>query len=405
VPYPALQSADFRRLLLAALGSALGSQMSVFALGMALYLATGSVASLAGLWAVRVTSRLVVQPFTGALADRWDRRRLLIGGYVLSGLVSASFALVMITPWLVYPLVFLAQSLEGLVGPALGAVVPRILPKSSLVSANALLALGQQVMGALGPALAGLLYAHLGPLPLFLFDGLSFWAVALAVWTLPAEVGAVPVESSVSLFAEVREGFFYALRDRAVLLLLGLSFLVSLFWRTVEIAAVPLALREASLGTEGLGLFFSSLALGGTLASAWLGAQARSVPGFSRIALFYSLVGLPFLLSAGRTEGWVWVLAFFLSGAAFSVVSAFANAYFQARVPGAFWGGCWGSCGWPWRSACCPYSLASSPLPARLGLPGSCRLRRRFCFLVRRWARLLAGAWTCARSRGLRFLA
>ncbi len=344
--------------------------MSVFALGVALYLATGSVASLAGLWAVRVASRLVVQPFTGALADRWDRRRLLIGGYVLSGLVSASFALVMITPWLVYPLVFLAQSLEGLVGPALGAVVPRILPRSSLVSANALLALGQQVMGALGPALTGLLYAYLGPLPLFLFDGLSFWAVALAVWTLPAEVGAVPVGSSVSLFAEVREGFFYALRDRAVLLLLGLSFLVSLFWRTVEIAAVPLALREASLGTEGLGLFFSSLALGGTLASAWLGARARTVPRLSWIALFYGLVGLPFLMSAGRTEGGVWVLAFFLSGAAFSLASVFANAYLQARVPAAFLGRVLGLVRMALALGVLPVLVGIEPLTRALGAAG-----------------------------------
>ena len=368
--YPALQSADFRRLFLAALGSALGSQMSVFALGVALYLATGSVASLAGLWAVRVASRLFVQPFTGALADRWDRRRLLIGGYLLSGLISASFALVMVSPFFAYPLVFLAQSLEGLVGPALGAVVPRILPKSSLVSANALLALGQQIMGAMGPALAGLLYAHLGPVLLFLFDGLSFWAVALVVWTLPAEVGAIPAGSSTSFLTEVREGFLYALRDWAVLHLLGLSFLVSLFWRTVEIAAVPLALREASLGTEGLGLFFSSLALGGTLASAWLGARARAVPGLSRIALFYGLVGLPFLLSAGRAEGWAWVLAFFLSGAAFSVANAFANAYLQARVPAAFLGRVLGLVRMSLALGVLPVLVGIEPLTCALGAAG-----------------------------------
>ncbi len=370
IRHPALQNAAFRRLFLAALGSALGSQMSVFSLGVALYLATGSVAALAGLWAVRVASRLLVQPFTGALADRWDRRRILIGGYVLSGLVSAAFALVLFAPLLVYPLVFLAQSLEGLVGPALGAMVPRILRKSMLISANALLVLGQQVMSALGPALAGLLYARLGPAPLFLLDGLSFLGVALAVWTLPIGVGDLPGKPAFSLLIGVREGFGYARRDRAVLSLLGLSFLASLFWRTVEIAAVPLALRETSLGTGGLGLLFSSLALGGSLASAWLGVRARAVPRLSRIVLSYGLVGVPFLLSAGWSQSWVWVLAFFFSGTAFSVASALASAYLQAYVPAALLGRVLGLMRMALALGVLPVLVGIGPLTRALGAAG-----------------------------------
>lgn len=77
--YPALAHPSYVRLLWATAFSSLGSQFTVLALSVAVYSATGSVASLAGIWAVRVASRLLLQPFTGALADRWDRRRTLVG--------------------------------------------------------------------------------------------------------------------------------------------------------------------------------------------------------------------------------------------------------------------------------------------------------------------------------------
>ncbi|RIH90443.1 H+ Antiporter protein [Calidithermus terrae] len=105
--YPALEHPLYVRLLWATAFSSLGSQFTVLALSVAVFTATGSVASLAGVWAVRVASRLLLQPFTGALADRWDRRRALVGGYLLSALLSASLVLVLLEPLLVYPLVFL----------------------------------------------------------------------------------------------------------------------------------------------------------------------------------------------------------------------------------------------------------------------------------------------------------
>jgi MFS family permease len=144
----------------------------------AVFSTTGSVASLAGIWAVRVASRLLIQPFTGALANRWDRRRTLVGGYLLSALLSASLVLVLLEPLLVYPLVFLIQTVEGLVSPTMAAVVPSLVPKEALVSANALRVVLGKVTASLGPALAGLLYGLVGPVWLFLFDALTFAAGA-----------------------------------------------------------------------------------------------------------------------------------------------------------------------------------------------------------------------------------
>lgn len=161
--HPALAYPHYVRLVLALGLSGLGSQFTVLALSLAVYAATGSVESLAGLWAVRVAFRLVVQPFTGALADRWDKRRVLFWGYLGSAALSASLAMVAVAPLAVCPIVFVIQSAEGLVGPALLATIPGIVPKEALVSANALRVVVGRTASSLGPALAGLFTLGWGP--------------------------------------------------------------------------------------------------------------------------------------------------------------------------------------------------------------------------------------------------
>jgi len=115
-----------------------------------------------------------------------------VGGYLLSALLSASLVLVLLEPLLVYPLVFLIQSVEGLVSPTMAAVVPSLVPKEALVSANALRVVLSKVTASLGPALAGLLYALVGPVWLFVFDALTFAAVAYAAYGPPAALGMAP---------------------------------------------------------------------------------------------------------------------------------------------------------------------------------------------------------------------
>lgn len=332
--YPALEHPRYVRLLGATALSSLGSQFTVLALSVAVFSATGSAASLAGIWAVRVASRLLIQPFTGALADRWDRRQILVGGYLLSALLSASLALVLIEPWLVYPLVFLIQSLEGLVSPTLAAVVPSLVPKEALVSANALRVVLTKVTASLGPALAGLLYSLVGPVWLFIFDALTFAGVAYAVLGL----GAAPSRRGGSVWAEAAEGVRFALTNRTVVIILALSMLTSLFWRVVEIVMVPISLEVAQIGATGLGLLYTSLTLGGVVGVATLGALNKGIPGLAWVVLLNTLLALPMLLGATFPTFAMLLAVFFLSGILFDISGVATQSLLQAVVPKPFLG-------------------------------------------------------------------
>lgn len=336
--YPALEHPLYVRLLGATALSSLGSQFTVLALSVAVFSATGSVASLAGIWAVRVASRLLIQPFTGALADRWDRRQILVGGYLLSALLSASLVLVLIEPLLVYPLVFLIQSVEGLVSPTMAAVVPSLVPKEVLVSANALRVVLTKVTASLGPALAGLLYSLVGPVWLFIFDALTFAGVAYAVLGLPSALGAVPSRRGGSVWAEAAEGVRFALTNRTVVIILALSMLTSLFWRVVEIVMVPISLEVAQIGATGLGLLYTSLTLGGVVGVATLGALNKGIPGLAWVVLLNTLLALPMLLGATFPTFAMLLAVFFLSGILFDISGVATQSLLQAVVPKPFLG-------------------------------------------------------------------
>ena len=336
--YPALEHSPYTRLLWATALSSLGSQFTVLALSVAVFSATGSVASLAGIWAVRVASRLLLQPFTGALADRWDRRQTLVGGYLLSALLSASLVLVLLEPRLVYPLVFLIQTVEGLVSPSMAAVVPSLVPKEALVSANALRVVLSKVTASLGPALAGLLYGLVGPVWLFVFDALTFAAVAYAAHGLPAALGMAPPRQGSTLWAEAAAGLRLAVTYKTVLTIMLLSMLTSLFWRVVEIVMVPISLEVAQIGAAGLGLLYTSLTLGGVVGVAALGGLKKGIPSLPLVVLLNTLLAAPMLLGATFPTFPVLLLVFFLSGILFDISGVATQSLLQATVPKAFLG-------------------------------------------------------------------
>ncbi len=285
-----------------------------------------------------MASRLLIQPFTGALADRWDRRQTLVGGYLLSALLSASLILVLIEPLLVYPLVFLIQTVEGLVSPTMAAVVPSLVPKEALVSANALRVVLSKVTASLGPALAGLLYGLVGPVWLFIFDALTFAGVAYAVLGLPSALVTVPSRRGASVWAEAAEGVRFAVTRRTVVIILALSMLTSLFWRVVEIVMVPISLEVAQIGAAGLGLLYTSLTLGGVVGVAALGGLKKGIPSLPLVVLLNTLLALPMLLGSTFPTFPVLLAVFFLSGILFDISGVATQSLLQATVPRLFLG-------------------------------------------------------------------
>lgn len=161
----ALRVRDFRYLWAAGAAGGLGSSMLVVAIPAHVYAVTGSVLATGVTLAFEHLPSLLLGPVSGVLADRWDRRRLMIATNLVHAL-AISVVLLARTPetiWLVYVAVLGQGVASVFFRPAARAQIPSVVGTGpTLTSANAVSAVTTGVVGLAGPPLGGLLFATSG---------------------------------------------------------------------------------------------------------------------------------------------------------------------------------------------------------------------------------------------------
>src|ERR1700733_9418254 len=167
-----------------------GSVMTAFAVSLQVYDLTRSSAAVGGIGAATLVPLLLVTVPGGALADRLDRRRLVLASTVGQAVVSAVlFALAAFggaSVWALYALVAAGSALSAVNAPAWQTFIPRLVPRAQLAAAMALNRIIFQVVMIAGPSLAGLAVAWAGLRGCYLADVASSAGALWGVGRLPA---------------------------------------------------------------------------------------------------------------------------------------------------------------------------------------------------------------------------
>ena len=177
----------FRRLWAAELISQIGDWFSLVAVSvLSLYAPGGGVMVLATALAAHLLPQTFAAPFGGWIADRFDKRRVLIGSALLEGVLTIAmiFAAAMAAILLLQALVVVRSAAASAREPAAGAALPRLVEPSELRSANALNALTWSVSFAVGMALGGVA-TTIGPAFALAIDAGTFALAALILIGLP----------------------------------------------------------------------------------------------------------------------------------------------------------------------------------------------------------------------------
>jgi MFS family permease len=319
--------------------SLVGSGLTGFALAVWIFQETGQATPFALTILFSNLPRLLLSPFAGVLADRWNRRSLMILADVGSGFVTLGVLLLLLTGvlqvWHIYLIATLYSIFSAFQEPAYAASVTMLVPKQELGRANGLIQIGQSLEMLVTPLLAGVLYGLIGFRGVVLIDALTF---LFAVGTLllvripqPAAAGD-PAQTTArpSFLADALFGWHY-LRARAGLFGLLLYFaLVNFFANLAAVLLGPMLLSfstTAALGVAqtagGLGMLIGSIGI-----SAWGGPRRRmpAVIGFIALGSFgLFIVGL---------KAAVWVVALGLFILMFSVpfAAGMSAAVFQSKV-------------------------------------------------------------------------
>jgi len=280
-----LRSAPFRRYLLGQLPSLTGSWAQVVALSW--WVESHDPKALGWVVALQFLPSLVLGPWFGVVADRHNRRRLLMLAECGLGLVAAGYALASLTGVLTLPVICVLATAWGVINaldtPARRALVPALVPPYQAASAAALTGTVLLVGMAAGSALGGALVASAGVTAAFAVNAATFLADVAVLGTIRA--GKSPQVRRAP--GQIREGLFYVAHTQELRVpLLTLALIATLAF-TMQVSVPALVHQSFAGGPAQLGAALTILAAGsltGTLVRAASGMPGpRALPSATAI--------------------------------------------------------------------------------------------------------------------------
>ena len=255
---PLAENRDFKVLLSSQAVSALGDAVSFTALPLLVLALTGSGLAMGAVGALQTLPDLVFGMVAGALADRSDRKRMMFladaGRAVLTAAIPLSVALGGPTMTVIVLVAAPISILRTLFLAGYTASVPALVGRSQIARANSVFEAIYSVGFILGPAIAGLLSASIGPGQTLAIDAVSFGLSALALFFVKRDLRAPVDRARSSIAADIREGIAFIANH-------PLLRSIILFWGLVSITTAPLVTALAVHVTRDLGLDDSILGL------------------------------------------------------------------------------------------------------------------------------------------------
>jgi MFS family permease len=265
--------------------SVAGSQAAQLALAFAVYDRTGSTAWItAALFATVVVAGLLA-PLSGALADRYDRRVVMVVAEALGGVAWVAL-LVVESPGAMVACALVATALNAPFRAASGASVPELVPAERLTWANGLISASSNAALVAGPLAGGALIGAAGARAVFAVNVVTFGLSTMALLTLPS---LKPAHGTIHAAAQFRAGFRAVGADRQLLrLILTMALTFAAFGFTL-VADLPL-IEELGGGSVAYGLLTTLWGAGAVLGSS---IAARTVrPPVERRALVLGTIAM-----------------------------------------------------------------------------------------------------------------
>ncbi len=322
---------NYRYLWLSQVVSLMGDWFTLIASASLVANLSGSGLAIGGLFLARLLPPFVLGPLAGVVADRYDRQKILIASDLLRAVVVVNFLFIRSANdiWLLYVLTVLQLSISAFFEPTRAAVMPSIVDRRDLVTANALDGTTWSSMLALGAALGGLAAAMLGISVAFLIDAATFVVSAWFVSRI-----AMPLMVSEPETAEVSKvgwgafmaGVRYLWQRPSVLVLALVKASSALAFGGIAVVEVTFAKEVFPIWGDDsatLGLIYLVIGVGTGLGP----LVARKITGDNPLAMQWGI--------------WVTYLAmvigYFMEGFAFSLIILLVATFIRTIGTGINW--------------------------------------------------------------------
>ncbi len=346
--YLVRDNSAYRYLWLSQVISQLGDWFNFIASAALVANLSGSGLAIGGLFLARLLPPFVLSPMVGVVADRFDRRKILIASDLLRAVIVLGFLLVRTEGdiWLLYVLTVLQLSISAFFEPTRAAILPSIVARKDLVTANALAGTTWSTMLALGAALGGLATALFGITAAFLIDAATFIVSAWFVNRIMVSTIEMDPHSTATHNAGWQayvDGLRYLWQRPSVLVIALVKASAALAFGGMAVVEVTFAKEVFPIGADGsgtLGLIYFTIGLGTGLGPLVAQRITGNNPSWMKWTILFTYVTMAvgYVMMGGASTLGLFLIATFIRTIGSGINWVYSSSLLQMIVPDGFLG-------------------------------------------------------------------
>ena len=335
---------NFYKLWLGELISNIGSGMTAFALSVYVYEKTGSVSYISLITLLSFMPSIILSPIGGLLADRYDRRLLMIIGdlfsglglvYILWNIQAGEKSIVPIFVGITFSSIF-----TSLLEPSYRATLTDILEEENYAKASGLIQAAGSAKYLISPVIAGMILSVVDIRVILLLDILTFITTCLMIFLVRKSMNSETQNYKKDSFKGLLEGLFIIKENRGVYSLVIIMFFVCFFMGFIQILIRPMILALSSVKTAGM--MESLCAVGLLIGSLWIGIAGikKNYSKILAVACFFCGI---FMSMTGVNENLAIIgISTFLFFSTLPFMNSCADVLVRVSVPNELQGRVWG---------------------------------------------------------------
>ena len=335
---------NFYKLWLGELISNIGSGMTAFALSVYIYEKTGSVSYVSLITLLSFMPSIILSPIGGLLADRYDRRLLMIIGdlfsglglvYILWNIQAGEKSIVPIFVGITFSSIF-----TSLLEPSYRATLTDILDEENYAKASGLIQVAGSAKYLISPVIAGMILSVADIRVILLLDILTFITTCLMIFLVRKSMNSEMQNYKKDSFKGLLEGLFIIKENRGVYSLVIIMFFVCFFMGFIQMLIRPMILALSSVKTAGM--MESLCAAGLLIGSLWIGIAGikKNYSKILAVACFFCGI---FMSMTGVNENLAIIgISTFLFFSTLPFMNSCADVLVRVSVPNELQGRVWG---------------------------------------------------------------
>ncbi len=284
---------------------------------------------------LRVAAFVLLAPLAGAIADRFDRKRILVVTH-LARMLLVSLLPFVTQVWQIYVLVLSLNVFYAFFTPTYQATIPLVTGQNEYPHAIALSSATFQLLGVLGPGIAGAVAAFVGARQVFFLDALTFLIAAILIVTLP---GQLRVEQTTSqtrttgrTWRDIKDGTTRLFADAPLRHALAMQLVASITGAQILVNTIGYVQGTLKLGSVQYGWVMGAFGTGATISAVLVGSLKQHWARTTLILIGSALITVALLPANYGGLGLLMVL-WLIAGAGQTCVNVSAQTLIADRTP------------------------------------------------------------------------